>query len=439
MITIEIDNILIEKIGIPNGISISEIEFLDRNLRKFFKDIENNKKKYRFIYNLDDLNLEEFKKIGKNIREKFDYFVLIGIGGSSLGTEMLFQSLKGFYHNLNEKPKFFVLDNIDTDKISEILNSIDLKRTFFYVVSKSGKTIETITNFLLILDKIKSTVPNWKDHFMIASDNDKNFLGKFAKENEISFIQLDKNLGGRFSVLSAVGLIPAAVLSIDIESLIQGAKIFRDKFFDKKNILSNPSALLGAIYYIFDISKNKNILVLMPYSDRLSAFIDWFRQLWAESLGKKGLGQTPVKSIGTLDQHSQLQLYIDGRKDKIITFFNIENRKDKCTLPQNLPEEIKFLNGIDTTEILKKELLAVKETFCEKGIPNLTIHIDELNSQNMGKLIMLFEIATAFAGHLYKVNPFDQPAVDETKKFILKHLKSSEDKEIIKGKYLVTF
>jgi glucose-6-phosphate isomerase len=437
MCTIEFDNILIDKIGLNNGIGLCELNFLDKNLQEFIKITKQDGKNYRFLYRIDELDLKNIENIGKNIKEKYDYFVLIGIGGSSLGSEMLFQALKGFYHNLNDKPKFFIMDNIDSQKIDEILNSIDLKKTFFYVVSKSGRTVETIANFLIVLEKVKNLNPNWQEQFLIASDNTENFLGKFAKENGVNFIQLDKNLGGRYSVLSPVGLIPASILSIDIEALIEGAKKTRENFFNNSKILKNPSALIGAIYYLFDVSKNKNILVLMPYSDRLSSFVDWFRQLWAESLGKNGKAQTPIKSIGTLDQHSQLQLYIDGRKDKIITFFNIKNRNEKFKLPNNLPEEIGFLKGKYVDEILKREMYAIREILTEKSIPNITIDMEELTPYSLGQLIMLYEIATAFAGYLYKVNPFDQPAVEEGKKTIYKYLK--EDKILNKkGKYRVS-
>ncbi len=421
---IEFDNVFIEKVGLKNGLSECEIKFLNNCLKEFLKKVNSEKEKYRFIYNIDYIKIDEFINIAERIKDRFDYFVLIGIGGSSLGSEMLFQALKGFYHNLNDKPKFFILDNIDTDKIEEILNSIKLKKTFFYVVSKSGKTIETITNFLMVLTKVRDINPNWRKQFLIASDNTENFLGRFAKENGIDFILLDKNLGGRYSVLSAVGLIPSAVLSINIEALIDGAKKVRDIFINETDIFRNPSALIGSIYYLLDISKSKNILILMPYSDRLSSFVDWFRQLWAESLGKNLKGQTPVKSIGTLDQHSQLQLYLDGKKDKVITFLNVKHRSKDFKLPLNLPKEISFLAGKSIDDVLKSEMYAIREIITQKSIPNLTINLDEISPYNMGKLIMLFETATAFAGHLYNVNPFNQPAVEEGKKVIYEYLKN---------------
>jgi len=437
MCSIEFDNILINKIGLDNGIGLCELNFLDKRLGDFINLTKKNKGVYRFLYNIDELDLKGIEDISKGIKENFDYFVLIGIGGSSLGSEMLFQALKGFYHNLNDKPKFFVMDNIDTQKIDEILNSIDLKRTFFYVVSKSGKTVETITNFLIVLEKVKKLNSKWQRQFLIASDNRENFLGRFAIENNINFIKLDKNLGGRYSVLSPVSLITASTLSINISSLIEGAKKTRKKFFDNFKIMENPSALVGSIYYLFDVSKNKNILVLMPYSDRLSSFVDWFRQLWAESLGKNGKAQTPIKSIGTLDQHSQLQLYIDGKKDKVITFFNVEHRNEKFKLPKNISEEIGFLEGKYVDEILKREMYAIREILTEKSIPNLTINIEELTPFSIGQLIMLYEIATAFAGYLYKINPFDQPAVEEGKKTIYSYLKRKDINT--KSKYTLNF
>jgi glucose-6-phosphate isomerase len=436
MLDLEFENVFIEKIGLENGLTECEIKFLNEDLIKFLEIVNLNKEKYRFLYNIETLEIDKFLEIAERIRDRFDYFVLIGIGGSSLGAEMLFQALKGFYHNLKDKPKFFILDNIDTDKIEEILNSIDLRKTFFYVVSKSGRTIETISNFLMVLNKIQDINPNWKNQFLIASDNTENFLGKFAKEQGIDFIKLDKNLGGRYSVLSAVGLIPSAVLSINIKAIIEGAIELRKIFFKERDIFKNPPTLLGSIYYLLDIAKNKNILILMPYSDRLSSFVDWFRQLWAESLGKNGKGQTPVKSIGTLDQHSQLQLYLDGKKDKIITFLNVKHRSKDFRLPLNLPKEIDFLSGKSIDEVLKREMYAIREIITKKSIPNLTINLDEISPYSIGKLIMLFEIGTAFAGYLYKINPFNQPAVEEGKKVIYDYLRKEKlEKEEKKLKF----
>ena len=427
MITIDYTNILNENINSNEGLNLKNIKNLQYQANNFIEDINKNRdREYKFldiIYN----SVDEYLKTGEYIKKNFKYFVLIGIGGSSLGTEMLAQSLLDYYHNYKGKIKFFILDNIDPDKVNHTLKNIDIKETLFYVVSKSGKTIETLVNFSIVYEKLKNSIPNnWQNHFIFATDNNENFLNKFGKENNIKTFYIPEEVGGRFSVLTSVGLLPSSVLGIDIYQLLEGARFIDREFSNKKNILKNPFLLIGSIYFLLDTLKQKNILVMMPYSDKLTSFVCWFRQLWAESLGKEGMGQTPVKSLGTLDQHSQFQLYMDGKRDKVITFINVEKRNTDLKIPENLPEGLELLKNHSLNQILHKEYIGIKEALKERGIPNLSINLDELTAFNIGKLIITFELATAFAGYLYGINPFNQPAVEIGKKNIYKLLQKKD-------------
>ncbi len=424
MITIDFSNILNDNLGSNEGLNLQNLKNLQNQANNFIEQIQDKRyKEYKFldiIYN----SVDEYIKTANYIKSRFKYFVLIGIGGSSLGTEMLAQSLLDYYYNYKGDVKFFILDNIDPDKVSHTLKNIDIKETVFYVVSKSGKTIETLVNFSIVFKKVKDLFPhNWQEHFIFATEDNNNFLNRFGKKNNIKIFNIPKDVGGRFSVLTSVGLFPASVLGIDIEELLNGARYIDEKFITEKNILKNPFLLLGSIYFLLDTLKQKNILVMMPYSDKLSSFVSWFRQLWAESLGKENMGQTPVKSLGTLDQHSQFQLYMDGKRDKVITFINILKRKTDIGIPENLPEGLEILNKHSLNQILHKEYLGIKNALKSRGVPNLSINLDELTPYNMGKLIITFELATAFAGYLYGINPFNQPAVEIGKQNIYKLLR----------------
>lgn len=429
MLYIDYENCLDIKLGDNKGISLKDIQNLQPISDKFFNYFQNNRKNKFYFLDVIYQDISEIEEFAKEIRENYKYFVHVGIGGSSLGTEMLFYSLKGIYHNLNSYPKFFVLDNVDIDKIEETLNLIDIEKTFFYVVSKSGNTLETLTNLSVILERVKN-LPNWEKHFAIATSNRNGRLYKFATKHNIKTLHIPENIGGRFSVLTNVGILPSLVLSIDVKEILEGAKFVDKNFLCRKNILENPSLLLGSVYYLYDTVKNKSISVIMPYSEKLSYFVDWFRQLWAESLGKNGLGQTPVKSLGTQDQHSQFQLYMDGRKDKIITFLSVKNKENDVCISDNIDSEISFLSGHSVNEIFIKEMEGIKLALTKRGVPNLTLTLEKLTPFEIGKLILIFELATGYAGYLYKINPFDQPAVEEGKKYIYELLnKQMEEKE----------
>ncbi len=418
MIKIDYTNVMAETIGERDGILRDELLSFRHFVVETHSRIQKEKEKKFFFAKLPYQDTTYIKELAQEIREKFEYFVLIGIGGSSLGAEMLFNSLTETNYNINKKPKFFVMDNVDPEKIYGILQQIEIEKTCFNVISKSGSTVETIANFGVVLEMLKDKVGDrWKEHLIFTTDPERGFLRKFGEENGIKLLDIPKPVGGRFSVFTPVGLLPAAVVGIDIDEVLKGARKMDLICSIEEHVEHNPAYLIALTHYIANMRRGKTISVMMPYSERLSSFVDWYRQLWAESLGKDGLGQTPVKAIGTIDQHSQIQLYRDGLRDKIVTFIQIEKMDVDYKIPENIPEDINYLSGHTLHEILNKELLGTKAALIKSKVPNITVILDRVNPYNIGMLVYLYELATGFSGYLYKVNPFDQPAVEEGKNF----------------------
>ncbi|EDP74053.1 glucose-6-phosphate isomerase [Hydrogenivirga sp. 128-5-R1-1] len=443
MIKIDYTNAMADIIGERDGILREELNSFRHFIVETHSRIQKEKENKFYFAKLPYQDTSEIKKYANYIRENFDYFVLIGIGGSSLGAEMLFQALTWINHNEFDFPKFYVLDNVDPEKVASILEKIDIEKTIFNVVSKSGSTVETIANFSIILDILKEKIPeNWQKHLVITTDPEKGFLRKFAQENNIKTFDIPKPVGGRFSVLTPVGLFPAACLGIDIDQLLEGAKKMDLICSVEEHVEHNPAYLIAMVHYLANMRRGKSIAVMMPYAERIEKFVDWWRQLWAESLGKDGLGQTPVKALGTVDQHSQIQLYREGIKDKIITFIYVEKPSRDLKIPDNIPDDISYIKNHTLHDILTKELLGTKAALTKSKVPNITITMDKLSPYNIGMLIYMYEMATGFSGYLYKINPFDQPAVEEGKNFMYALMgregyedKLEEFKELYKEKY----
>ncbi|WP_200673497.1 glucose-6-phosphate isomerase [Persephonella atlantica] len=445
MIRIDYTNVMAEVIGERDGILREELLSFRHFVVETHSLIQKEKNRKFYFCRLPYQNVSHIKEYAGYIRDRFESFVVIGIGGSSLGARMLFESLTETNHNLKKKPKIFFLENVDPEKFKSVLEQIDIKNTCFNVVTKSGSTVETIANFSVILSMLKKELgDNYRENLVFTTDPEKGFLRKLGNQEKIKMFDVPPLVGGRFSVLSPVGLLPAAVAGIDIEELLAGAKKMDLVCSIEEHVEHNPAYLIALSHYIANMRRGKTISVMMPYSEKLSSFVDWYRQLWAESLGKDGLGQTPVKAIGTVDQHSQIQLYREGIRDKIITFLHIEKSDVDYKIPEELPEDISYLSGHSLHEILSKELLGTKAALIKSKVPNITISIDRISSYNIGMLIYLYELATGFSGYLYKINPFDQPAVEEGKNFTYALMgregyqeKLEEFKELYKEKYKI--
>ena len=380
-------------------------------------------------YNQDEI-VKDILETAKDIRKKFDNFVVLGIGGSALGPQMAFTALCHLHYNDLPKakrkgPRFFVEDNVDPVRMKELLDVIDVTKTCFNVISKSGATSETMTQYLIIADLLKKAGKDVKDHVVFTTDASRGNLVKISKElGGVKSFVLGDGVGGRFSELSPVGLLPAAVLGIDIKTLLKGAA-YMDKLCKTADLKKNPALLSATLQYIA-MQDGKNIGVLMPYSDNLKYVSDWYAQLWAESLGKNvtldgkpcNVGQTPVKALGVTDQHSQVQLYTEGPFDKVVTFLSVGSYKEKSPIPhgcENIPD-VGFLGGHTMEELIQAENKATAYALTKAGRLNYTILLPEVNEFTLGQLLYYFELQTAYAGAMFNIDTFNQPGVEAGKK-----------------------
>ncbi|MGO8761524.1 MAG: glucose-6-phosphate isomerase [Desulfobaccales bacterium] len=373
--------------------------------------------------------VKEVRRVAKPLLEWCWDLVVLGIGGSALGARALHQALCHPQHNKfpmarrHLKLGLWVADNIDPDHLYGLLDGLDMRRTAFNVISKSGNTAETLAQFLWIYKLLKGRVGEAKarERLVLTTDPEQGPLRSLAAREHLASLAVPPNVGGRFSVLSAVGLLPAVLAGIDVEELLAGAR-FMDQRLKDAAPGQNPAYRLAALFYLFATAKARPILVFMPYASALAGMADWFGQLWAESLGKRqdlqgkvvNAGSTPVRALGTTDQHSQLQLYMEGPPDKLITFLAVDKFKHHLEIPNLYPDQeaLSYLGGHSLDELLRVERQATAFNLMKAGRPNLTLHLPEINPFTIGQLIYLLEAVTVVAGSLFGVNAFDQPGVE---------------------------
>jgi glucose-6-phosphate isomerase len=412
MVTLNYGNLL--KMDKSHGLSEDEFSELKGNISKYLDKIENRGQGF---YKLpDDLETaKEIENYAKKVDKKYSDIVVLGIGGSALGTICLQKSLKHLFENeliARKNPRLHVLDNIDPRIIDDLEDIIDYKDTLFIVVSKSGTTPETVSLYLHFREIFKKARLDLSDHFVFIT-GEKGFLREQSLEHNIKTFKIPDNVGGRFSVLTAVGLLPAKLIGIDIHGLLEGAGKMR-KFFMSKDLNENLPYKIALMQYLLS-KKGKIINVMMPYSQKLLYFSDWYRQLLAESIGKKeDVGLTPVKALGVTDQHSQSQLYNDGPNDKFLIFINVEDPGPEITIPED--DSIEYLKDITFGRLLHTEMEGTIQSLTKNNRPNITISIPRVDAHYLGQLFMLFEAATAFLGEFYEINAFNQPGVELSKK-----------------------
>ena len=375
--------------------------------------------------------LRDILPFAERTGQAFDTVVVLGIGGSALGTLALQHALlTPHWNELSDEqrdyyPRLYVLDNIDPTTIGPFLDRLDLRRTLFNVVSKSGATAETMAQFLIVRERLQQAFDDdaegYRGHLIFTTDPQKGVLRELARQEQIAVLPVPADVGGRFSVLSAVGLLPAALVGIDVTALLDGAaemaqRCRADKFEE------NPAALFAALQYHAQTDVGANIHVMMAYSDRLYFVADWFRQLWAESLGKRHArdgsdvfrGPTPVKALGATDQHSQMQLYMEGPFDKTLTFLTTREFASDVQVPRLYSDidALSYLGGHSLAELLTAEMHAARDALARNQRMNMTIELPAINAHTLGQLFMMLQIATVYAGVLYDVDPFDQPGVE---------------------------
>jgi len=373
-----------------------------------------------------DALVERIRKETAEWRGRYRNFLILGIGGSALGPIALHTALCHRFHNLLHSPRLFVCDNVDPDETSAILDAIDPRETLVNVVTKSGETAETLASFLLVLSRLKDRVgAGWRDHLVFTTDPEKGFLRRFAREEKVRTHEIPPGVGGRFSIYTPVGLLPAAMVGIDIGRLLAGAAA-ADRACRNARAPENPAWLAAAVSYLLDQKRGKRIVVMMPYAHALVDVADWFRQLWAESLGKAkdldgrdvAVGTTPIRALGATDQHSQVQLYNEGPNDKHVVFLEATAFEREVPIPPlgRADGSTDFLAGRSLGELLRAEREGTAVALTAAGRPNSLIRLDRVTPESVGALLYLFEVQTALAGDLYHVNPYDQPGVEAGKK-----------------------
>jgi glucose-6-phosphate isomerase len=363
------------------------------------------------------------------VKGSYDDVVILGIGGSALGPIALRTALRpGGWNMLSTKersgsPRLHVLDNIDPETIASLLERLDLSRSLFIVTSKSGGTAETMSQFLIVHERLQRAKLDIREHLVFITDPAQGALRPLAQSLNVHALDIPPSVGGRFSVLTPVGTLPAALIGIDVSRLLEGAADMVERCRSAK-LSDNPAGVYATLQWLADTRHGKVINVFMPYSDPLRDFADWFVQLWAESLGKhlpdnSSVGQTPLPALGATDQHSQVQLFMEGPKNKVVTFVAVDERRTDVTIPSGFNEvkELGYLGGHSLGELIGIEQRATAGALAKRGRPNLTIHLDHVDEWHVGGLMMLLELATAYAGQLYGIDAFNQPGVELGKQF----------------------
>lgn len=376
--------------------------------------------------------LANIKAYASYVQKHFQNFVVLGIGGSALGTKSLFHAFTHTEYQ-NKKINCMVLDNIDPNTLLPTLETLKLGKTMFAVVSKSGGTSETLFQLQLVRQLLQANkIKNWQKHFVIISEHD-SALSQFATTHKIAAFSMPKNVGGRFSVFSAVGLLPASVFGIDIEQLLLGASAMQSLSSNVTKPQNNIAFVLASLHYHHYLQQ-KNEYVVMPYSNQLQLVADYVRQIWAESLGKDNQGQTPLKAIGATDQHSQLQLYAQGPNNKLIGFLHIKQPKYDVMLANIDSDLTKLFQGVSLQQLLTYELQSTAYSLTQQERPNYTLTLDTLSPYTMGELLYLYQSTTAFMGQYMQINTYNQPGVEQSKQFVKALLKQgnykSKQKEI---------
>ncbi len=427
---LDYNNMMADYIGKEQGFTAKDFAENKKVIASAFNTVSENKGKGMMGWTELPFNQKEIVAdilaTAKDIKKKFDNFVVLGIGGSALGPIAVFQALCHLRHNELPKskrkaPKLYVEDNVDPERMTALLDVIDINKTMFNVVTKSGATSETMSQYLIIMDILKKKLGDKaKDHMIATTSESKGNLIKIAKEEGLKTFYIPDGVGGRFSELCPVGLLPAAVVGIDIKQLLAGAA-HMDKICRSKDIKKNP-ALISAFLEYLAMQRGKNISVMMPYADSLKYIADWYCQLWGESLGKavdnEGnyvyVGQTPVKALGVTDQHSQVQLYREGPFDKVITIIAVENFRSTVNISkgcENIPD-VSFLCDHTMNELINAEREATEYALTTAKRLNYTITLPEVNAFTIGELLYMFEMETAYAGAMLNINTFNQPGVE---------------------------
>ena len=438
MIDFNCANVTAQMIGEEHGLDLnSAFEQYEKKISDIILDL--NLRKDKPGQSLQWMNLgynEEtvwyVKEYAAMVEGRFDNILVLGIGGSALGSIALCEALLKPYWNIltkeerNGMPRIFFLDNIDPDQINALLDILDLKKTLVNVITKSGSTCETMSQFMIIKDKMQKLLgDDYRKNIVATTDKQTGILRQIANEEGYKTFVVPDDVGGRFSVFSAVGLVPLALVGIDIDEIMEGVKVM-DLTLKNTDVRKNIAAQNALIHYLMDTQKGKYLSVMMPYSSRLKYVSDWDVQLWAESLGKEvdrngniiNNGPTPIKALGATDQHSQIQLYNEGKNDKVITFIRVGEFDTELEIPKIFEYTgVGYLGGNTINNLINAEADSTAVALCDFKRPNITITLPKINAFNLAQLFYMLEVQTAIIGELYNINAFNQPGVEQAKNY----------------------
>ena len=412
---------------LKNGLKESQI--LNNKYEKELKKVITNKSRTMMDWldlpYQDKKVIDEIQLFGKKISRLYENFVVLGIGGSALGAKAVKQALYSTTPDEKEgkKIKIKVVDNVDAESFNKLLNKVNLKKTMFNVVTKSGTTVEILTMFAVVLEKLQKELG--EDYFvnLVVTTEKDNVLWKFCQERNIKTFEVPKGVGGRYSVLCPVGLLPCAVMGLDLQKMLFGAKQVLENFKQQegsKNICY-VSALINYSY----ITNGKKEIVLLPYSNRLNRMTDFYIQLLSESLGKeKSLSGkankiffTPSKAEGVTYQHSLLQMYQEGSKDRLFCFINLTKHNEDIKIPKFKDANLDKYLPKTMVSLMKEEQIGSSLAYKKAGHPSYELIVPVLNEENIGALLFYFELTTALMAELMNVNGYDQPGVEMQKKY----------------------
>jgi glucose-6-phosphate isomerase len=445
MLTIEYANCLADRVG-AHGIDPADLAPQSDGARavsaltgKLARSRGDGWERWRLLP-FDPVRAEHTQAVraaAERVRNRFENMVVLGIGGSALGNIALQSALNPPTYNLLPKeqrpgPRMFVVDNVDPAHFGAVLRFCEsspagLKGTLFNVISKSGETAETASQFMVIRDMLKGALgADYRQNIVAVTDPRSGTMRKICDQEGYTTLPVPEGVGGRFSVLSPVGLFSAAMCGIDIDALLDGAASM-DEPCSRPQMDRNPAAMLAFLLVELGRNKGKPNHVMMPYANSLYLMADWYRQLWAESLGKQTdltgetvyAGFTPIKALGTTDQHSQIQLYREGPNDKVIAFLEVdsfEGAGGDLIIPSGLGvEALQYLEGKSMAALLSAEKRATEYALLESQRPNLTIRFPRIDAFHVGQFIYLWEMVTAYAGLMLNIDAYNQPAVETGK------------------------
>ncbi len=431
MLTLEFGNALDSAVGAAHGLSPAEIKRGEPLVKQVAQRIQKERRTGQHRYRdlpTDEQMLKSVRAAIRRYEGKFENLVVLGIGGSALGNIALQTALNPAYHNLLDRrkrrgPRLFVMDNVDPVQVSNLLDALGagLKKTLFNVISKSGETAETAAQYLVFRNLLISKIGKnaLTKQMLVTTDPEGGTMRSIVAADGFDALPVPDGVGGRFSVLSAVGLFSAGLCGIDIGKLLRGAAAMGDRV-GQRTISKNPAAMLALLLHSFYV-RGKRLHVMMPYSYQLKDLADWYRQLWAESLGKQhdlegrvvNVGATPIKALGATDQHSQVQLYREGPHDKVFIFLQVDKfaRDVRIARVAGTPAPLRYLHGKSLGTLLNAEKQATEFALVASQRPCLTIRFPRISAETIGQFIMLWEATTSIMGGLLNINPYDQPAV----------------------------